>query len=144
MKIYARLAEASDIEYLKGNNMYQTTIKYMKMFKESGAFAHVPWIIATNANRFEHKPITVIVFRQIDKDDQDRAIAVCYHQYNNEEYTKLPYSTDKDISLVLVDDSRCGEVSFIFHENGTGEYNEIRFLAGDWSRGKPTVCVGEI
>lgn len=144
MKIYARLAEVSDVEYLKGNNMYQTAIKYMKMLKEYGAFTHIPWITVTNENCIESKPITVIVFRQADKDDEDRAIAVSYHQYNNEEYTKLPYSTDKDISLVFVDDSRLGEVSFIFHENCTGEYNEIRFIAGDWSRGKPTVCVGEI
>jgi len=76
------------------------------------------------------------------KDDEDRELAESYHQHNNDEYVRLPYDTDKDIALVFVDDRRLGELSFIFHNNDTGEYNEIRFLSGDWTRGKP-VCIGE-
>lgn len=144
MKVYARLAEMSDIEYLKSNNMYQTAIKYMDMFKESGLFDRYPWMESPSENAPDNE-ITVIVFRQRDDDEDDVAIAAsCYHPYNNEEYIRLPYDTDKDIALVVVDDSRIGEVSFIFHENGTGEYNEIRFLSGDWARNKPRVQIGEI
>ena len=144
MKVYARLAEMSDIEYLKSNNMYQTAMKYMNMLKELGLLEGYPWKKTLSGNALDND-VTVIVFHQMDDDDDDVAIAAsCYHPYNNEEYIRLPYNTDKDIALVVVDDSRRGEVSFIFHENGTGEYNEIRFLSGDWVIGKPRIEVGEI
>ena len=74
--------------------------------------------------------------------------ARCYQLYNNEEYIRLPYKTDKDIALTFVNDKHHGEVSFIFHEkypeDSFGEYNEICFLANDWSRGKLRVLLGEI
>lgn len=144
MKIYARLAEMSDIEYLKSNNMYQTAMKYMGMLKELGLLEGYPWKKTLSGNPFENV-VTVIVFHEMDDDEDDRAIAAsCYHPYNNEEYTRLPYSTDKDIALTIVDDRHRGEVSFVFHENGVGEYNEIRFLAGDYTRNNPKVEVSEI
>ena len=141
MKLYVRLAEMSDIEYLKSNNMYQTALKYINIFKESGLFERYPWTKEVNGVKRTF-PVTAIVFRQVDDDDDDYELAGSYHQYNSDEYIRLPYGTDKDIALVRVDDSRLGELSFIFHDNGVGEYNEIRFLSGDWTRGKP-VCIGE-
>lgn len=144
MKLYARLADMSDIEYLKNNNMYQTAVKYMAMLNELGLLRCHPWTQPDNENA-DDSIATVIVFRQMDADEDDIAIAAsCYHPYNNEEYIRLPYKTDKDIALTFVDDRHRGEASFIFHENGIGEYNEVRFLSGDWSRGRPRVLLGEI
>lgn len=144
MKLYARLAEMSDIERLKSNNMYQTAIKYMGMLSDLGLFAHYPWIKHGSDDSLDDTA-TVIVFHEMDNDDDDRYIAdSCYHRYNNEEYIRLPYETDKDIGLTLVDDRQRGEISFIFHENGVGEYNEIRFLAGDYIRNNPKISLGEI
>ena len=144
MKLYARLADMSDIEYLKNNNMYQTAVKYMSMLNELGLLRCHLWAQPNNENA-DDNVATVIPFRQVDADEEDIAIAArCYHPYNNEEYIRLPYKTDKDIALTFVNERHRGEVSFIFHENCTGEYNEIRFLSGDWSRGRPRVLLGEI
>ena len=144
MKLYARLADMSDIEYLKNNNMYQTAVKYMAMLNELGLLRCHPWAQPDNENA-DDNVATVIAFRQVDADEEDIAIAAkCYHPYNNEEYIRLPYKTDKDIALVFVDGRLRGEVSFIFHENVVGEYNEVRFLSGDWSRGRPRGLLGEI
>lgn len=144
MKLYARLADISDIEYLKNNNMYQTAVKYMAMLNELGLLRCHHWTQPDNENA-DDNVATVIVFRQVDADEEDIAIAArYYHQHNNEEYIRLPYKTDKDIALTFVNERHRGEVSFIFHENYTGEYNEVRFLSGDWSRGRPRVLLGEI
>lgn len=144
MKLYARLADMSDIEYLKNNNMYQTAVKYMSMLNELGLLRCRPWTHPDNGNA-DDNVATVIAFRQADADEEDIAIAArCYHPYNNEEYIRLPYKTDKDIALTFVNERHRGKVSFIFHENVVGEYNEIRFLSGDWSRGRPRVLLGEI
>ena len=148
MKLYARLADMSDIKYLKNNNMYQTAVKYMDMLNELGLLRCHPWIRPDNENT-DNSEATVIPFRYIDEDLDDIMIAArCYHSYNNEEYIRLPYKTDKDIALTFVNDRRHGEVSFIFHEKCPedilGEYNEIRFLSNDWSRGRARVLLGEI
>jgi hypothetical protein len=144
MKLYARLADMSDIEYLKNNNMYQTAVKYMSILNELGLLRCRPWTQTDNGNASDNV-VTVIAFRQVDADEEDIAIAAeCYHPYNNEEYMRLPYKTDKDIALTFVNERHRGDVSFIFHENYTGEYNEVRFLSGDWSRGRPRVLLGEI
>lgn len=130
MKLYTRRAELPDITYLRNNGMYQATIKYMTILKEYGVFERSPWT-ATRANGVvDDCSATIIVFRQVDKDDEDREIAKGYHKFNFEDYIRLPFDTDKDIALVLVDDRGIGELSFIFHENGTGEYNEIRYIYG--------------
>ena len=144
MKLYARLADMSDIEYLKNNNMYQTAVKYMSILNELGLLRCRPLTHPDNGNA-DDSIATVIVFRQVDADEDDIAISArCYHTYNNEEYIRLPYKTDKDIALTFVDYRHRGEVSFIFHENVVGECNEVRFLSGDWSRGRPRVLLGEI
>lgn len=148
MKLYARLADMSDIEYLKNNNMYQTAVKYMSILNELGLLRCRPWMRPDNENT-DNSEVTVIPFRQMDEDEDDIMIAArCYHPYNNEEYIRLPYETDKDIALTFVCNRHRGEVSFIFHEkypeDGLGEYNEIRFLANDWSRGRARVLLGEI
>ena len=148
MKLYARLADMSDIKYLKNNNMYQTAVKYMSILNELGLLRCHPLTQPNNGNTDDSK-LTVIPFRYTDKDLDDIMIAArCYHSYNNEEYIRLPYKTDKDIALTFVNDRRHGEVSFIFHEKCPedilGEYNEIRFLSNDWSRGRARVLLGEI
>ena len=118
MKLYARLADMSDIEYLKNNNMYQTAVKYMSMLNELGLLRCHPWTQPDNGNA-DDNVATVIAFRQVDADEED-------------------------IAITFVNERHRGEVSFIFHENYTGEYNEVRFLSGDWSRGRPRVLLGEI
>ena len=144
MKLYARLADMSDIKYLKNNNMYQTAVKYIGILNELGLLRCHPLTQPNNGNTDDSK-LTVIPFRYTDKDLDDIMIAArCYHSYNNEEYIRLPYKTDKDIALTFVYDRHRGEVSFIFHENVVGECNEVRFLSGDWSRGRPRVLLGEI
>ena len=148
MKLYARLADMSDIKYLKNNNMYQTAVKYMDMLNELGLLRCHPWTQTDNGNT-DNSEATVIPFRYMDEDLDDIMIAArCYHSYNNEEYIRLPYKTDKDIALTFVNDMHHGEVSFIFHEkypeDSLGEYNEIRFLSNDWSRGRTRVLLGEI
>lgn len=148
MKLYARLADMSDIKYLENNNMYQTAVKYMDMLNELGLLGRHPWMRPDNENT-DNSEATVIPFRQMDEDEDDIMIAArCYHSYNNEEYIRLPYETDKDIALTFLCNRYRGEVSFIFHEkypeDGLGEYNEIRFLANDWSRGRARVLLGEI
>ena len=144
MKLYARLADMSDIKYLKNNNMYQTAVKYMSILNELGLLRCLPWTQPDNGNA-DDNVATVIAFRQVEADEDDIAIAdSCYHPYNNEEYISLHYKTDKDIALTFVDDRHRGEVSFIFHENVVGECNEVCFLSGDWSRGRPRVLLGEI
>lgn len=148
MKLYARLADMSDIKHLKNNNMYQTAVKYMGILNELGLLRCHPLTQPNNGNTDDSK-LTVIPFRYMDKDLGDIMIAArCYHSYNNKEYIRLPYKTDKDIALTFVNDRNHGEVSFIFHEkypeDSLGEYNEIRFLSNDWSRGRTRVLLGEI
>ena len=148
MKLYARLADMSDIKYLKNNNMYQTAVKYMGILNELGLLRYHPLTQPNNGNTDDSK-LTVIPFRYMDKDLGDIMIAArCYHSYNNEEYIRLPYKTDKDIALTFINDRHHGEVSFIFHEkfheDSLGEYNEIRFLSNDWSRVRARVLLGEI
>lgn len=148
MKLYARLADMSDIKYLKNNNMYQTAVKYMCILNEPGLLRCHPLTQPNNGNTDDSK-LTVIPFRYMDEDLDDIMIAArCYHSYNNEKYIRLPYETDKDIALTFVNDRHHGEVSFIFHEkcpeDSLGYYNEIRFLSNDWSRGKAIVLLGEI
>ena len=148
MKLYGRLADMSDIKYLKNNNMYQTAVKYMGILNELGLLRCHPWTQPDKGNA-DDNVATVITCRQVDADEEDIAIAArCYHPYNNKEYIRLPYKTDKDIALTFVDDRHHGEVSFIFHEkcpeDSLGEYNEIRFLSNDWSRGRARVLLGEI
>ena len=148
MKLYARLADMSDIKHLKNNNMYQTAVKYMGILNELGLLRYHPLTQPNNGNTDDSK-LTVIPFRYMDKDLGDIIISArCYHSYNNEEYIRLPYKTDKDIALTFINDRHHGEVSFIFHEkfheDSLGEYNEIRFLSNDWSRGRTRVLLGEI
>lgn len=148
MKLYGRLADMSDIKYLKNNNMYQTAVKYMGILNELGLLRCHTLTQPNNGNT-DDSELTVIPFRYIDEDLDNIMIAArCYHSYNNEEYIRLPYKTDKDIALTFVNDRHHGEVSFIFHEKCPedilGEYNEIRFLSNDWSRGKARVLLGEI
>ena len=148
MKLYARLADMSDIKYLKNNNMYQTAVKYMGILNELGLLRCHPLTQPNNGNTDDSK-LTVIPFRQMDEDLGDIMIAArCYHSYNNKKYIRLPYETDKDIALTFVNDRHHGEVSFLFHETPPaprlGEYNEILFLSNDWSIGGARVLLGEI
>lgn len=127
MKIFVKFCDVSMIDtYYKQNGMYQTTIKYMKMFKESGRFT-MPYRWSKSISREDELMAKIILFHYDDKDDLDNEIAREYHRFNNE-YARLPYDTDKDVALSVVDGSRVGEVSFIFHESGAGVYDEIRYV----------------
>lgn len=126
MKIFVRLNDKNVIDtYYKQNGMYQTTIKYMKMLKESGKFNNFCW--SNSASHRDEQNARIILFHQKDMDDTDYEISKGYHKFNDE-YIRFPYHTDKDIALAVADDSYIGEVSFIFHENGTGIYDEIRYV----------------
>ena len=59
MKLYARLADMSDIKYLKNNNMYQTAVKYMSILNELGLLRCNPWIRPDNENT-DNSEATVI------------------------------------------------------------------------------------
>lgn len=128
MKIFTLLDNKKDIAYYKQNGMYQTAIKYMNMLKENGRFeCFNSWY--EHFNVMESRiSATVVAFHEV-YNDEDFMIAKIIHRFNAR-YSRLPYNTDKDVALVVRDDSRDGEVSFIFHENGAGIYDEIRFLDG--------------
>lgn len=132
MKIFTRLDNKNDIDTrYKQNGMYQTAIKYMKMLKENGRFEHFNPLYGLLNIAESRVSATVVTFHALDKDAADFEISKSYHRFNDE-YDRLPFNTDKDIALVVCDDSRNGEISFIFHENGNdgGVYDEIRFLDG--------------
>lgn len=130
MKIFTRLDNKSDIDtHYKQNGMYQTAIKYMKMLKENDRFEHFNPLYGLLNIAESRASATVVTFHALDRDATDFEISKSYHMFNDE-YDRLPFNTDKDIALVVCDDSRNGEISFIFHENGAGIYDEIRFLDG--------------
>lgn len=130
MKIFTRLDNKNDIDTCyKQNGMYQTAVKYMKMFKENGRFGHFNQLYEFLNVTESRISATVVTFHVLDKYNADFEISKGYHRFNGE-YDRLPYNTDKDVALVVYDDSQNGEISFIFHENGAGVYDEIRFLDG--------------
>lgn len=129
MKIFVKFCDTSMIDtYYKQNGMYQTTIKYMKMLKESGKFSNFYWQSSTSHTTEQNARI--ILFHQKDMNDTDYEISKRYHLFNND-FARFPYDSDKDIALAVADESRSGEVSFIFHENDTGIYDEIRYVGED-------------
>ena len=132
MKIFTRLDNKNYIDTrYKQNGMYQTAIKYMKILKENGRFEYFnPSYVLLNVAE-SGVSATVVTFHELDEYNVDIEISKGYHRFNDE-YDRLPFNTDKDIALVVCDDSRNGEISFIFHENCNdgGVYDEIRFLDG--------------
>lgn len=125
MKIFTDTNNKNMIDtYYKNNGMYQTTIKYMKMFNESSCF--LTYRIRNGISCENYVTARILLFHEKDMND-DQEISRVYHRFNDE-YIRLPYNTNKDVALAVVDDSRFGEVSFIFHENGTGIYDEIRYV----------------
>ena len=142
MKIITRLENKNAIDtYYKQNGMYQTTIEYMKMFKGSLSAWSCYW---PNRVRGDSElKARVILFHIKDEDDTDAEISKGYHRFNDE-YIRLPYNTGKDIALSVVNNSRDGDVSFIFHENETGIYDEIRYVCRNVSMSDGYTVIDEI
>ena len=132
MKIFTRLDNKNYIDTrYKQNGMYQTAIKYMKILKENGRFEYFNPLYGLLNIAESGVSATVVTFHEPDECNVDIEISKRYHRFNDE-YDRLPFNTDKDIALVVCDESRNGKISFIFHENGNdgGVYDEIRFLDG--------------